>query len=135
MFAYALVGLMRLGCMNGACEAGLPAELVSILPADAQISATEAGRRYGEAAGAALVCYGLKLTPQFDKLRARFQGDDLGTFDSEARKIVAAWRKTQTCELAGGPNDCKISQQWSCRQAIQEVGPQGTAVPGLLEPK
>lgn len=135
LFTHALVGLLQLACPFEYCGGQPHIARASTAPVEAKLSATEAGRRYGEAAGAALVCYGLKITPRFEELRARYQGDDLSIFDSEAKKTVAAWRRTQTCELAGGPNDCKVSQQWSCRQAVQDVGPQGTAVPGLLEHK
>jgi hypothetical protein len=95
----------------------------------------DAGARFGEAAGAALVCYGLKITPEATKLRDRYQGDELATFDAEAGKILSAWRETLNCTHADGPNDCKVSQQWSCRQAMEEVGPSGSKVPGLVEPK
>jgi hypothetical protein len=99
------------------------------------LTAKEAGARYGEAAGAALVCYGLTITPQVAELRARYQGDDLAEFDAQAGKILNSWRETLNCEHAEGPNDCKVSQQWSCRQAMQEIGPSGSAVRGLVEPK
>jgi hypothetical protein len=98
------------------------------------LTAKEAGARYGEAAGAVLVCYGLKITPQVAELRARYQGDDLTEFDAQAGKILKSWRETLNCEHAEGPNDCKVSQQWSCRQAMQEIGPSGSAVRGLVEP-
>ena len=42
---------------------------------------------------------------------------------------------TLNCQHADGPNDCKVSQQWSCRQAMEEIGPSGSAVRGLVEPK
>jgi hypothetical protein len=99
------------------------------------LSAKDAGARYGEAAGAALVCYGLKITPQVTELRARYQGDDLAEFDAEAGKVLQSWRSTLTCEHAEGPNDCKVSQQWSCQQALREIGPEGSAVRGLVEPQ
>lgn len=99
------------------------------------LSAKEAGARYGEAAGAVLVCSGLKITPQVADLRARYQGDDLTEFDAQAGKILKVWRETLNCQHADGPSDCKVSQQWSCRQAMEEVGPSGSAVRGLVEPK
>jgi hypothetical protein len=99
------------------------------------LSAKEAGARYGEAAGAVLVCYGLKITPQVADLRARYQGDDLTEFDAQAGKILKVWRETLNCQHADGPSDCKVSQQWSCRQAMEEIGPSGSAVRGLVEPK
>jgi hypothetical protein len=103
--------------------------------ADAPLSASEAGRRGGEAAGAALVCYGLRITPEGANLRTRFAGKDLVEFDEQAARVMRAWEKVKRCESAGGPNECKVSQQWNCLMALKEVGPQGTAVPGLLEPK
>jgi hypothetical protein len=99
------------------------------------LSAKDAGARYGEAAGAVLVCYGLKITPRVAELRARYQGDDLAAFDAQAGKILLAWKDTLNCTHSDGPNDCKVSQQWSCRLAVQEIGPEGSKVPGLVEPK
>jgi hypothetical protein len=99
------------------------------------LSAKDAGARYGEAAGAVLVCYGLKITPRVATLRARYQGDELAEFDAQAGKILSAWRETLNCTHADSPNDCKLSQQWSCQQAMQEIGPAGSKVPGLVEPK
>jgi hypothetical protein len=104
-------------------------------PPPAALSPREAGARYGEAAGAALVCYGLKITPLVAELRARYAGDDLTEFDAQATKVVQSWRQTLSCEQSNGPNDCKVSQQWSCRLALQEIGPSGSAVRGLVEPK
>jgi len=104
-------------------------------PSAKPLSPKDAGARYGEAAGAALVCYGLKITPQVAELRGRYQGADLAEFDAQAGKVLKAWRETLNCEHAEGPNDCKVSQQWSCRQAMQEIGPSGSEVRGLVEPK
>jgi hypothetical protein len=104
-------------------------------PSVKPLSAKDAGARYGEAAGAALVCYGLKITPQVAELRGRYQGADLAEFDAQAGKVLKAWRETLNCEHAEGPNDCKVSQQWSCRQAMQEIGPSGSELRGLVEPK
>ncbi len=101
-----------------------------------RLPAAEAGGRFGEAAGAALLCYGLRIrTDQVAELRSKYQGDALTEFDEQAAKTLQAWQATKTCENANGPNECKVSQQWSCLQAIQEVGPGGSAVSGLVEPK
>lgn len=113
-----------------------PWHSVSTAPGEAQpLAPKDAGARYGEAAGAVLVCSGLRITPLVAELRARYQGTELAEFDAQAGKILEAWRDTLTCEHADGPSDCKLSQQWSCRQALQEIGPSGTKVPGLVEPK
>jgi hypothetical protein len=99
------------------------------------ISAREGGARYGQAAGAALVCYGLRTTDEVEKLRDRFKGAELAVFDKEARKVAAAWKVTLSCEKADGPNQCRLSHVWSCRQALREIGPNGTAARGLVEPR
>ncbi len=52
-----------------------------------------------------------------------------------APQLSAAWQTTKTCENASGPNECKVSQQWSCLQALREIGPGGSTLPGLVEPK
>ena len=100
------------------------------------LPAAEAGRRFGEAAGAALVCYGLRIRiDQVTELRSKYRGHDLAEFDEQAAKILQAWQATRTCENANGPNECKVSQQRSCLQAVQEIGPGATTVPGLVGPK
>ncbi|MFZ0709681.1 MAG: hypothetical protein WAM53_06540 [Terrimicrobiaceae bacterium] len=100
------------------------------------LPAAEAGRRFGEAAGAALVCYGLRIrTDQVAELRSKYRDAALTEFDEQAAKTIQPWQATKTCENANGPNECKVSQQWSCLQAVQEIGPGGSAVPGLVEPK
>ena len=112
-----------------------PARLMAVSTTDTKpLTAKDAGARYGEAAGAALVCYGFKITPQVTELRARYQGDDLAEFDAQAGKVLQAWRSTLTCEHADGPSDCKVSQQWNCQQALRDIGPDGSAVRGLVEP-
>ena len=98
-------------------------------------SPMELGTRYGQAAGIALVCYGLRVTPAVDGLKTRFDGADKDKFDKQANKILAAWQRTLRCEDAGGPNECKLSQTWSCAQGYKELGPEGTVIPGLVERK
>jgi hypothetical protein len=104
-------------------------------PAAASLSARDAGARYGEAAGAALVCLRLKITPRVAELRARYEGDGLAEFDAQAAKVLQSWRSTQTCEHANGPDDCKVTQQLSCKLAMKEIGPGGTVIEGLVDAK
>ncbi|WP_072377746.1 hypothetical protein [Hyphomicrobium sp. NDB2Meth4] len=99
------------------------------------LSAKDAGIRYGEAAGAVLVCQSLRITPRVAELRGRYQGADLEEFDAQAGKILKAWQESLSCQHANAPVDCMISQRWSCQQALREIGPSGTAVRGLVEPK
>ncbi len=91
------------------------------------------GTRYGQAAGVAVLCYGLKVSPDAEKLKTRFSGAELETFNKQASKILASWEKTLRCENAGGPNECKLSHTWSCQQGLNELGPKGTVLPGLVE--
>ena len=91
------------------------------------------GTRFGQAAGIALVCYGLEVSPDVEKLKNRFTGAERQAFDRQANKILAAWEKTRRCENAKGPNECKLSHVWSCQQGLKEIGPQGTVLPGLVE--
>lgn len=126
----ALLAALRVGAADSAPRIQ-PAATTQ--PSVKPLSAKEAGARYGEAAGAALVCSGLKITPQVAELRGRYQGADLAEFDAQAGKVLQAWRDAGNCEHADGPADCKVSQQWSCRQAMKEIGPSGSEVRGLVE--
>lgn len=98
-------------------------------------SPREAGTRYGQAAGVALVCYGMRTTPAAETLKARFTGPDQSAFQEEAEKVLAAWRELHACRRATGPNECRLSHAWSCRDAMREIGPAGSALPGLVEAK
>ncbi len=101
----------------------------------AELSPRNAGARYGQAAGVALVCYGIRTTAAIEPLKSRFTGADLLTFNEEAEKVLASWRDLQTCRDSSGPNECRLTQVWSCRDALREIGPNGTALPGLVETK
>lgn len=133
--AAALLFAAAAGMATSGMATGASLQPVSATPDAKPLSAKDAGARYGEAAGAALVCSSLKITPRVAELRARYQGADLVEFDVQAGKILQAWRDTLNCQHAEGPSDCRVSQQWSCRQALQEIGPAGSALRGLVEPK
>jgi hypothetical protein len=98
-------------------------------------SPREDGARYGQAIGATLMCYKLETTDELAALKTRYAGSELDVFSAEAEKIVAAWRAVQTCEKAGGPNSCRLTQVWSCQEALREIGPNGSALPGLVRIK
>ncbi|KAB2942782.1 MAG: hypothetical protein K8F92_20245 [Hyphomicrobium sp.] len=126
---------LYLGTAVFATVVASPWHPVSTAPGESEpLTAKDAGAHYGEAAGAVLVCSGLRITPAVAELRARYQGADLAEFDAQAAKILGAWRDTLTCQHADSPSDCKLSQQLSCRQALQDIGPSGTKVRGLVEP-
>lgn len=95
----------------------------------------EAGARYGQALGVALICYGLRTTPAVDRLASQYQGDARTQFDAESEKIATSWRETGSCKKAGGPNACRLVHAWSCAAALREIGPEGTVLPGLVEQK
>lgn len=103
-------------------------------PASERLSAREAGVRYGQALGAVLVCYGLKATPGVEALRSAYGGGEAGLFKAEADKIVEAWQDAKGCRRSGGPNECRLSIEWSCQEALREIGPAGSRLPGLVEP-
>jgi len=109
--------------------AGVTAERLDIATA----TPIQLGTRYGQAAGIELVCYGLKVSPSVEDLKKRFTGADRETFDKQANKILASWEKTRKCENSSGPNECKLSHAWSCREGLKELGPKGTVLPGLVE--
>lgn len=92
-----------------------------------------AGARYGQALGASLVCPFVHLLPGADSLMQRFTGADLETFKSEAQRIALVWKKTLACDPTADINRCRVLSEKSCSEAIKEVGPGGTAEPGLIE--
>ena len=101
----------------------------------ASLSAREAGARYGQALGVALVCYGLRTRPEvLASLRAAHK-DASGRedFQAEADKVLKSWQEASSCQKAGGPNTCRLIHEWSCRDALLEIGPSGTKAPGLVE--
>jgi hypothetical protein len=95
----------------------------------------EAGARYGQALGVALVCYGLRTTSAVDRLPETYTDAGRIAFQQEADKVLAAWRQASSCQAAGGPNSCRLLHEWSCRDAIREIGPGGSKLPGLVVEK
>ena len=79
------------------------------------------------------MCYWLKATKRVDELRSRYREAGASEFDAEAAKTLRAWQVSAICKDAGGPNQCRLSITWSCQQAMKEIGPEGTVVPGLVE--
>ncbi len=97
------------------------------------LAARDAGIRYGQAAGAAVVCENTHATTKAEELIKSFSGAELDAFKLQADTVLAAWKKTLSCEDSGGPNQCRLSHQISCGEAYKEIGPEGKAVPGLIE--
>ncbi len=107
---------------------------------DAQTRPTpqEAGLRYGQASGVAAACPGTVLTPKAEALLQQFKGTDNEAFKAEAAKTLEVWTKALGCpnidpETGRQNATCRQLKAISCRQAYGEIGPEGTAMPGLLD--
>ncbi|MBX9862692.1 MAG: hypothetical protein K2Y42_08050 [Hyphomicrobium sp.] len=139
--------MIRIGIATAAIAAGI---VLSVLSPTAQaevppggtavalpspLPPREAGARHGQALGVALICYGLRTTPAVDRLPTQYQGEAKAQFDAESAKILTSWREASSCKKAGGPNACRLVYEWSCAAALREIGPEGTALPGLVEKK
>lgn len=92
----------------------------------------EAGARYGQALGASLICAGTKLTPAADALLARYSGADLDTFRAQAQSVTLLWKKTLGCDPKADINRCRLLNEISCTEALKEIGPTGSQLPGLI---
>lgn len=95
------------------------------------LSAAEAGARYGQARGAGDLCEGLRPSAKVETLSASYGGADLDAFNAAASKVFQAWEDTMTCKQ--GPNECRRAHDLSCAEAVREIGPDGSRLPGLLE--
>ncbi len=119
--------------VSGAVRAGQtgaePVAIPSLTPA------MEAGARYGQALGVELMCLDLRIQPTAEALKGKFEGTDLAAFTAQSEKVLGMWKDALSCKHAGGPNECKLSHMWSCQEAVKEIGPQGTKIPGLIGPK
>jgi hypothetical protein len=130
----AIAAVSAVSVLSPPARAEVPAGGTAVtLPAP--LAPREAGARYGQALGVALICYGLRTTPAIERLASQYQGDARTQFDSESEKIVASWRAASSCQKAGGPNACRLVHEWSCAAALREIGPEGTVLPGLVEQK
>ncbi len=93
----------------------------------------EAAARYGQALGVAEVCFGSKITSKAEALPKSYSGAEGETFKAQAGKIFDAWLKVKSCVRQDDPNQCKIIMDKSCLAAEAEIGPKGSAFPGLVE--
>ncbi len=122
-------------CFGSLVWAGEPANPEQPQAANTVLDPREAGARYGQALGVALMCYGAETTPAATRLPDKFGGAERTAFQAEADKVLTAWREASSCRNAGGPNPCRLLHEWSCRDAMKEIGPQGTKLPGLITEK
>lgn len=103
-------------------------------PADA----VSAGRRYGQALAVQAQCPGGKATAKAEALKARFSGAEAQVVTAEANRVVADWKAALGCVEADPETgrmiaSCRKLKKVTCSQAWLEIGPEGSAVPGLVE--
>ncbi len=137
------VSLAALLAGSGMARAAEPAEPQTAEPKEAVaaarkavsgLTAKDAGARYGQALGAVEVCVGSKVTEMATALSYVYEGPDLEAFKAQTARIYDAWIKVKHCIRQDDPNQCKVIMDESCAAAVAEIGPKGTALPGLLEP-
>ncbi len=99
-----------------------------------RLSAEDLGARYGQALGASLVCPGAVVTAKAEALAASLDAREAEAFKRQAAAVLQLWQKIPVCDAAThGPNQCKIANDLSCREAMRDIGPEGRHVPGLIE--
>ncbi len=99
----------------------------------AHLTPYDVGSRYAQALGASETCTGGKLTDKGAALNSLYTGANLDEFSAQEKKIYEAWQKVKHCVRDDNPDQCKVIIDESCAAALSEVGPSGTAFPGLLE--
>jgi hypothetical protein len=107
--------------------------------AGAPPSIDEQGARHGQALAAARICPGARTTAKIDELAASIPSDRRSEFNAASDRILAAWNEAFACQdvdPAQYPreiNSCRKSKILSCSTTWSEIGPEGSALPGLLE--
>jgi len=99
----------------------------------AHLTPRDTGSRYGQALGAIELCNGAKVTDKASALPALYTGAELDEFNAQQKKIYDAWIRVKHCVREDDPNQCKVIIDESCAAALSEIGPKGTAFPGLLD--
>ncbi len=128
---------MRLTVRAALLIAGLAAAAASAT-AEEGSDAVSAGRRYGQAIAVSAQCPGGKATAKAEALKARFSGSDAQAFMAEADRVVADWKAALGCVEADPETgrmiaSCRKIKKVTCSQAWLEIGPEGNAMPGLVE--
>jgi hypothetical protein len=108
------------------------------VPAHAQSPGpADTGARIGQARSAAKICPGAKLTPKVEELSASMPAETQAEASAAAAKVEATWAKTFDCfdydPETRRATGCRKLKIMSCNAAWTEIGPEGTAIPGLLE--
>jgi hypothetical protein len=106
-----------------------PSVVAGVTP---EVDAIEAGARYAQALGAGKVCPSVSVSKTTEALRARFHGQQFDQFNARAAAVYSEWLKVKNCFGPNDPNPCRIMIELSCKAAIAEIGPSGSAYPNLL---
>lgn len=130
-----LLGAWTFGCAT-AQAADQPKDLLTTMRAaisSANLTPYDVGSRYAQAVGASETCPGGKITDKAAILTSVYTGAELAVFGAQEKKIYDAWMRAKHCAQDEPTNQCKVVIDESCASAISEIGPAGTAFPGLLE--
>lgn len=123
-------------------QIGILSALTLLLAAGASVLAAElppreAGQRYGQAQSATRICPGAYLTERGLAFPSTVPPESRAEFDAGRDEVTSAWAKAFDCvdtdpemqrELA-----CRKMKILSCNAAWSEIGPEGTALPGLID--
>lgn len=123
-------------CSNVAWAADPPKDLLAATRAAvtaSNLTPYDVGSRYAQALGASETCTGGKMTDKATVLSSLYTGANLEEFSAQEKKIYDAWMRAKHCAEDDSQNQCKIVIDESCAAAISEIGPSGTAFPGLFE--
>jgi hypothetical protein len=107
--------------------------------ADSTAPIDEQGARHGQAIAAMATCPGAKTTIKVAELAASVSSEDREAFEAASNRIIEAWQKAFACQdvdPAQSPremNGCRKAKILSCTMTWREIGPEGSALPGLLE--
>ncbi len=100
-------------------------------------TAAEAGVRFGQAKGATQICPGARLLPKAETLASAYAGADLAAFNEQAGKTLENWKTTFACQdwdqETKHTTSCRQMRIASCNMAWKEIGPEGNALPGLID--
>jgi hypothetical protein len=113
--------------------------LTAPVAADGADPIDEQGARHGQAIAAMATCPGAKTTLKVAELAAAVAPGDREAFQAASDRIVKAWQKAFACQdvdPAQSPremNGCRKAKILSCTMTWREIGPEGSALPGLLD--
>jgi hypothetical protein len=131
-----LIALAASALVESAAVADAPKDILSTTRAalaGTNLTPYDIGSRYGQALGASETCPGGKITEKATVLPSIYTGAKLDQFTDQQKKIYDAWIRAKHCAEDDTQNLCKVIVEESCATAVSEIGPSGTALPGLFE--